>query len=387
MAQLTDGMTSFSDDENDTSYQTESDRNDDISTDTSSVFMVYCNDGFAFCHQGSQQHDDGQLLAYPTGTLNNCGEDGHVVVNMMSTTAPPKSMKKALLLPSSEAAQWQAASDKEAQAFIDRKAHRLIPINEVPDGKTILRSNEILSIKKNMDGTPRKKCRIVADGSKQQMSAWSTFAPVVNHAALRVILAISAARHHVVFHFDISEAFLYASLPQPEYMYPPAGREVFQNGIKMIWKLQSSIYGLVNANCETTRRSITGGAFLLNNAAVHCHSKQQATVSLSSTQSEYHALSSAISQGLFLRQLLAEMNVPQPTTVVHEDNQSTIVMATASALTKKAKHIDVRYHFLREHIEVILQYVSSNDNVADVFTKNVSRPILEYCRAAILGTI
>jgi hypothetical protein len=65
------------------------------------------------------------------------------------------------------------------------------------------------------------------------------------------------------------------------------------------------------------------------------------------------------------------------------DNKSAIKLAKNSVHHERSKHIDVRYHSIREHIkekEVRVTHVSSNDQVADIFTKTLSRPLFENCR-------
>ena len=95
-------------------------------------------------------------------------------------------------------------------------------------------------------------------------------------------------------------------------------------------------------------------------------------------EAEYIALSTCVQEVLFLRKLLSVMydkedvNMSVQTGV---DNQGTISLANNPVHQQRSKHIDVRYHFLRDVVSegvVKLYYVPSNENVADVLKKFVS---------------
>ncbi|PKU72622.1 Retrovirus-related Pol polyprotein from transposon TNT 1-94 [Dendrobium catenatum] len=104
--------------------------------------------------------------------------------------------------------------------------------------------------------------------------------------------------------------------------------------------------------------------------------KKQVTVAKSSTEVEYHSLSSATSEILWLRRLLSEFQVSQtqPTTL-NCDNTSAISLAHNFIFHARTKHIEIDYHFISGHIkqgEINIQHISSVDNIADVLTKPLS---------------
>ena len=125
-----------------------------------------------------------------------------------------------------------------------------------------------------------------------------------------------------------------------------------------------------------TGRSVAGAVFMLNGAAVAWSSKLQATVAISTSQSEYQALSMGICTGLHLRYMLADLGFPQRTVKVFEDNTAAIFMANTESATKHSQHIDPKYHFCREHVQqrknFEIEYISTADNVADICTKGLS---------------
>ncbi|UYV79406.1 hypothetical protein LAZ67_17002496, partial [Cordylochernes scorpioides] len=122
-----------------------------------------------------------------------------------------------------------------------------------------------------------------------------------------------------------------------------------------------------------TRKSTTGFVFMLNNGPISWCSQKQNCVSLSTTESEYIAASKAKKEAIWLRQFLGELHQEQvkPTTIFC-DNQSCIRLVHNPEYHKRTKHIDISYHFIRDHFQkhaIDLLYVCSNDQAADIFTK------------------
>ncbi|UYV65570.1 hypothetical protein LAZ67_3004741 [Cordylochernes scorpioides] len=122
-----------------------------------------------------------------------------------------------------------------------------------------------------------------------------------------------------------------------------------------------------------TRKSTTGYVFMLNNGPISWCSQKQNCVSLSTTESEYIAASKAMKEAIWLRQLLRELHQEQvkPTTIF-SGNQSCIRLVHNPEYHKRTKHIDISYHFIRDHFQkhaIDLLYVCSNDQAADIFTK------------------
>jgi hypothetical protein len=144
------------------------------------------------------------------------------------------------------------------------------------------------------------------------------------------------------------------------------------------------------AEDRDTRRSHTGLAVFLGPALITWKGrKRQTCVSTSSTQSEYVALYLAVQEVTYLRQLLKELQLAQeePTTI-YEDNQGAIALANNPIHHARTKHIDVKYHFIREQVQlgsVKLQYVPTADQVADLLTKPLGKPKFIRFRTILLG--
>ena len=131
------------------------------------------------------------------------------------------------------------------------------------------------------------------------------------------------------------------------------------------------------------RRSCTGYAFSMCGGAISWGSRRQPTVALSSTEAEYMALTATIQEGLWLSQIKAELDVQSDSKEIHirADNQSAIALSN-EGYRARSKHIDVRHHFIREHVEsgrVILKHIGTEDMAADFLTKPVPKTKHLYC--------
>lgn len=133
-----------------------------------------------------------------------------------------------------------------------------------------------------------------------------------------------------------------------------------------------------------SRKSVTGYVFKLAGGCISWKSTKQQSVALSSTEAEYIALASAIQESIWLRQLCDEigLTVRGKPTRLYCDNQSAIKLALNGGYRPRSRHIDIRYHFLREHIErgnVTIFFIPTDENIADALTKAVDKKKLLFC--------
>jgi hypothetical protein len=126
-------------------------------------------------------------------------------------------------LSSEEAPQWKKAADEEYSSLIENETWTLVPL---PPIQTPIRTKWVLTIKPghNEVGT-RYKARLVAKGYSQRkgIDYNETFAPVVKHTSLRLILAIASKEDLDMLQLDIKTAFLYGELEEEPYMEQPEG--------------------------------------------------------------------------------------------------------------------------------------------------------------------
>ena len=123
------------------------------------------------------------------------------------------------------------------------------------------------------------------------------------------------------------------------------------------------------------RKSVTGYILYVQGVPLCCRSKAQKTITLSSAEAEWMALSEATKELIFVLQLLKAMkiNVTLPI-VVNVDNMGTVFMSRNISTTGRSKHIDVRTKYVNEYVEdgvLKIVYVKSEENDADIFTKNL----------------
>ena len=120
-------------------------------------------------------------------------------------------------------------------------------------------------------------------------------------------------------------------------------------------------------------RSISGNCFLLNMAAVLWSASAQKIVATSTAESEYYSLGTACQDAIFLRELLSTVDLQQEhPTLIYEDNTACLAIASNPITSKKARHIKVKYHFVRQLIEdkeIEVKYKPTDDMLADLFTK------------------
>ena len=135
--------------------------------------------------------------------------------------------------------------------------------------------------------------------------------------------------------------------------------------------------------------SITGFEGRLAGAAVLWGSKRQATTEVSSTGAEIVAGSAAARMGCFMRNLMEDGGVPQTDpTLLMMDNKGAIALAHDPQSWSKTKHIVRHHHFLRECVEdgrVCVEFVRSEHNLSDIFTKSLEAKQFKLLRAALMN--
>ena len=138
-----------------------------------------------------------------------------------------------------------------------------------------------------------------------------------------------------------------------------------------------------------TRKSTSGYVFTLGGAAISWTSKKQSTVALSSTEAEYMALCAAIQEAVYLRLLLSDLGYTQnEPTLIYQDNQGSIAMAKNAIISRRTKHVDIKYHYVREMIEagqIRLEYIPTDKMVADCLTKPVGKEVIKRTQSKLFG--
>jgi len=147
----------------------------------------------------------------------------------------------------------------------------------------------------------------------------------------------------------------------------------FIEDMDLIESLYPEIYGDASFAEEEGRKSRSGYVFVMGGGAIFWYSKKQPVVSISTTEAEYYALSETVKESIWLRNLMKEISLKlKKPFKIHQDNKSTISIAMNPVSHSRTKHIDIRHHFIRQHIamnDVELVYCETEEMVADVMTK------------------
>ena len=156
-------------------------------------------------------------------------------------------------------------------------------------------------------------------------------------------------------------------------------------------KVEADIYVDADYAADVdSRRSVTGYLFMLAGAPISWQSRQQVSVALSTMESEYMAACAATQEAIWLRSLLKDLNLLDQSKpmVIREDNQACIAFSLNPGVYKKSKHIDVKFHFVRERVaskEIVLEYIDTKDQLADILTKALDGPSFTKLRERIFG--
>ncbi|GJV16780.1 retrovirus-related pol polyprotein from transposon TNT 1-94 [Tanacetum coccineum] len=131
-----------------------------------------------------------------------------------------------------------------------------------------------------------------------------------------------------------------------------------------------------HTGCQDTRRSTSRSARFLGDKLVSWSSKKQKCTTISSTEAKYIALSGCCAQILWMRSQLTDYGFQFNKIPLYCDNKSAIALCCNNVQHSRAKHVDVRYHFIKEQVEngiVELYFVQTEYQLANIFTKPLPR--------------
>ncbi|GJT68065.1 retrovirus-related pol polyprotein from transposon TNT 1-94 [Tanacetum coccineum] len=136
-----------------------------------------------------------------------------------------------------------------------------------------------------------------------------------------------------------------------------------------------------HAGCQDTRRSTSGSMQFLGDRLISWSSKRQKSAAISSTEAEYIALSGCCAQILWMRSQLTDYGFGFNKIPMYCDNKSAIALCCNNVQHSRSKHIDIRFHFIKEHVEngvIELYFVNTEYQLADIFTKALGRERIEF---------
>ncbi|GKB21798.1 retrovirus-related pol polyprotein from transposon TNT 1-94, partial [Tanacetum coccineum] len=259
------------------------------------------------------------------------------------------------------------------------------PLNESPH-EELLRKGIMHSVLKN-------KTRLVAQGFKQEegIDFEESFAPVSRIEVIRIFIANAAHKNMTIYQMDVKMTFLNGELKEEVYVSQPK-RIVDQDNPSHMYKLKKALY--VDPTLFTRQ---AGNELLLvqiyvddiifastNTAICNEFANQMTTKFKSQRGAEVHYTlmveKSKLDEDLHWNPIDATLyhdygfqfnNIP-----LYCDNKSAIALCCNNFQHSRAKHIDVRYHFIKEQVEngiVELYFVRTKHQLADIFTKPLPR--------------
>uniref|UniRef100_UPI001CB948C2 uncharacterized mitochondrial protein AtMg00810-like n=1 Tax=Erigeron canadensis TaxID=72917 RepID=UPI001CB948C2 len=143
-----------------------------------------------------------------------------------------------------------------------------------------------------------------------------------------------------------------------------------------LWYPKESSFDLVAysdsdyAGCMLDRKSTSGGCQLLGGRLTSWSSKKQHTVSISTAEAEYVSAVSCCAQVLWMKNQLADYDLNFSKIPIMCDNTSAIAITHNPVQHSKTKHIDIRYHFICDHVmkgDVEIYFIPTDDQLADIF--------------------
>lgn len=135
------------------------------------------------------------------------------------------------------------------------------------------------------------------------------------------------------------------------------------------------------AENRNDRKSNSGYIFEFLGATISWGCRKQACVALSSTESEYIALTEACQEALWIQKLLQDILPTKPEVLIWEDNQSCLKMIQDKKFSNRTKHIDTKFHFIKDlnnKQEISFKYCCTEEMKADMLTKPLSKIRLQF---------
>nr|GEW56800.1 retrotransposon protein, putative, unclassified [Tanacetum cinerariifolium] len=258
----------------------------------------------------------------------------------------------------------------------------------------------------------KNKARLVAKGFMQEerIDFEESFTPVARIDAICIFIANAAHKNMIIFQMDVKMAFLNGELKEEVYVLQPE-EFVDQDNPSHVYKLKRALYDLKQAPCTcdsvdtpmvekskldkdlqgkpvdaTLYRDMIGSLMYLTSSrpdliygvflCTRWSSKNQKSTAISSKEAEYIALYGCCAQILWMRSQLTDYGFQYNKFPLYCDNKSAIALCCNNVQHSRAKHIDVRYHFIKEQVEngiVELYFVRMEYQLADIFTKPLPR--------------
>jgi hypothetical protein len=141
------------------------------------------------------------------------------------------------------------------------------------------------------------------------------------------------------------------------------------------------------AGDKVDRKSTNGMIYFLSNGAVSWQSAKQKVVALSSCEAEYIVASIVATVGVWLSRLMEEiLGKESDTPLLYVDNKAVISLIKIPVMYDRSKHIEIRFHYIREcseHGLIKVEFIRTEEQLGDILTKPLTRVKFEELRSKI----
>ncbi|GMI79227.1 cysteine-rich RLK (RECEPTOR-like protein kinase) 8 [Hibiscus trionum] len=207
------------------------------------------------------------------------------------------------------------------------------------------------------------------------------------------LLYLSATRPDIMYATSLLSRFMHS----PSEVHYRAAKRILRYikgttdfGVLYARNAEIKLVGFTDSDwaCSSDdMRSTSGYCFFIGSGMICWSSKKPETVAQSTAKAEYVAAAHVVNQCIWLRKLLLDLKHEQVNaTEVLCDNKSAVAIAKNPVFHGKTKHINIKYHFLREvekEGQIQLKHCSSEDQVADIFTKGLPKMKFEKLRESL----
>ncbi|KAG8474177.1 hypothetical protein CXB51_033819 [Gossypium anomalum] len=235
----------------------------------------------------------------------------------------------------------------------------------------------------------------------------------ISYSRSRALLGIVAMHDLELEQLDVKTVFLHGELEEDIYMQQPEGFTVSE---KPIFRLSSALSPQSDDEIEymshvpyssamgslileelkmeslgmlmlillktLIEEDLSQVVFTIRGCAISWKATLQTTVALSTTEAEYMAITEACKKAIWLKGLFSELNKDLQISTVFCDSQSAIFLTKDQMFHERTKHIDVRYHFVRDIIarsDIVVSKISTYENPADMMIKSLPITKFEHC--------
>eukprot|EP00253_Pinus_taeda_P012033 PITA_12033 len=179
-------------------------------------------------------------------------------------------------------------------------------------------------------------------------------------------------------------SLMYLTPTRPDIMFDVSLISRFMERPKEAhWQVEKRILRYVKDDWKRT----SGYVFHMGLGAISWASKKQPIVALSTAEAKYVAATAAACQAVWMRRMLRSFGQEQEkVTVIFCDNSSAIALSKNSVFHKRTKHIDTRFHYIRELVsseEIVLEHCRTQEQVADILTKPLDQKSFEFFRKCL----